>query len=86
MFLKVLIKTEFPSMLENDKHANDQLSQARADAVIRYIETSLSIEENRYRAIGYGSSRPLAKKPGESNRAYNYRLPRVEISLVREVY
>ncbi|MCG8668864.1 MAG: phosphate ABC transporter substrate-binding/OmpA family protein [Pseudomonadales bacterium] len=72
--------------LRGDKFANDQLSQARADAVIRYIETSHSIMENRYRAIGYGSSRPLVKKPGESNRAYNYRLPRVEISLVREVY
>ena len=70
--------------LRGDKNANQALSQERADAVLRYIEVTHGITANRARAIGYGSSRPLSRLPGESSRKYNYRLPRVEINLVRE--
>jgi outer membrane protein OmpA-like peptidoglycan-associated protein/ABC-type nitrate/sulfonate/bicarbonate transport system substrate-binding protein len=70
--------------LRGDKNANLALSQERADAVLRYIEVTHGIAPNRARAIGFGSAKPLPKQPGESSRKYNYRLPRVEINLVRE--
>ncbi|MCP5162901.1 MAG: OmpA family protein [Hahellaceae bacterium] len=65
-----------------DEEANRVLSQDRADAVYRYIDITYGTEANRYRAVGLGGSQPLPMLPGESNRAYGYRLPRVEIVLV----
>lgn len=70
--------------LRGDANANLALSQERADAVLRYIDVTYGLDANRIRAIGFGANKPLTKKPGESDRAYNYRLPRVEIVLVRE--
>ncbi len=70
--------------IRGDKEANKQLSQDRAESVARYIEITYSVDTDRLRAIGHGSNKPLPKKPGESNRAYNYRLPRVELNLVAE--
>lgn len=67
-----------------DKAANQQLSEDRADSVMRYLGITHDIEDNRARAVGFGGTKPLQKKSGESNRAYNYRLPRVEIVLLRE--
>ena len=72
------------SGLRGDKKANQVLSQERADAVLRYIDITHGVTANRARAIGFGSTQPLAKRSGESSRRYNYRLPRVEIKLVRE--
>lgn len=71
--------------LRGDKKVNLKLSQERADTVLHYIENTHSVTSNRIRAKGFGSSKPLPKKQGESNRAYKYRLPRVELALVREV-
>ena len=68
-----------------DREANLKLSHERANAVLAYIESVHTLEKNRARAVGFGGQRPLKKQSGESNRAYNYRLPRVEIALVREV-
>lgn len=70
--------------IRGDKKANQELSKERADTVLRYIEITHGIDINRARAVGFGSSKPLAKLPGESSRRYSYRLPRVEIKLVRE--
>ncbi len=69
-----------------DAAANLELSEERAEAVARYLGITYDVDENRVRAIGKGASEPLARRPGESSRAYNYRLPRVEIFLVAEVY
>ncbi|MDC0662921.1 phosphate ABC transporter substrate-binding/OmpA family protein [Marinobacter sp. SS21] len=65
-----------------DQEANQALSQARADAVLRYIDASRGAEPHRFRSVGFGGSRPLAQLPNESSRAYSYRLPRVEIALL----
>ncbi len=65
-----------------DPQQNLKLSLARAESVVRYLVVTYKIDPDRLRAIGYGSSRPLPKAAGESNRAYSYRLPRVEISLL----
>ena len=72
------------SGLRGDADANLALSQERANSVLRYIEVTHGIDENRVRAKGYGSAQPLKRLPGESARSYRYRLPRVEIRLVRE--
>ncbi|WP_028582442.1 phosphate ABC transporter substrate-binding/OmpA family protein [Desulfogranum japonicum] len=67
-----------------DTTANEQLSQQRAEAVARYMTITYSIDQNRLYTEGVGGSMPLEKKSGESDRAYQYRLPRVELILVRE--
>jgi len=72
------------SGLSGDPSANLELSTTRAAAVANYLAQNYDVDPDRMRAAGFGSSRPLERKPGESNRAYGYRLPRVEISLVRE--
>jgi outer membrane protein OmpA-like peptidoglycan-associated protein len=48
------------------------------------LTVTYGIDPNRMRIIGYGSSRPLPRLPGESDRAYGYRLPRVEVTLAAE--
>lgn len=72
--------------LRGDRAANLNLSIQRAEAVKSYVITELNVHPNRLRAVGVGSLKPLPRKAGESNRAYNYRLPRVEIRLVSEVF
>ncbi|SMF57312.1 phosphate ABC transporter substrate-binding/OmpA family protein [Pseudobacteriovorax antillogorgiicola] len=69
-----------------DSKANKKLSLNRAQAVREFLVQKAGIDKNRIRALGLGASQPLPRKQGESMRAYNYRLPRVEINLVSEVY
>jgi outer membrane protein OmpA-like peptidoglycan-associated protein/DNA-binding transcriptional LysR family regulator len=68
--------------IAGDPEQNLKLSLSRAEAVSRYLKVTYSIDDDRLRAVGYGASKPLPKKPGESNRTYSYRLPRVEVSLM----
>lgn len=72
--------------LRGDPQANLKLSKERAGAVANYLISNYGIDPNRILSIGYGSSRPLPQAPGESDRAYGYRLPRVELALVAESY
>lgn len=72
--------------LRGNRAANLKLSRARAEAVKSLLVTDLGVNPNRLRAIGFGSLKPLPRKPGESYRAYKYRLPRVELRLVSEVF
>jgi outer membrane protein OmpA-like peptidoglycan-associated protein len=67
-----------------DEPANLELSKRRAAAVAEYLIGTWSMDANRVRAIGYGSSQPLPRLPDENDRAYGYRLPRVEVVLVSE--
>jgi ABC-type nitrate/sulfonate/bicarbonate transport system substrate-binding protein len=67
-----------------DAEENRRLSQDRADAVARYLEVTYDIDPDRIRAIGLGGEKPLEKEPGESRRSWQYRLPRVELVLMRE--
>ena len=70
-----------------DAGANLALSQERADAVLRYLTITYSMDANRIRSVGYGGTKPLAMQPGENERAYHaYRLPRVEVSLLSESF
>jgi len=65
---------------------NRRLSQERAQAVARYLTVVFNVDPNRLRAIGYGGSQPLKRKTGETLRTWKYRLPRVELVLVKEDY
>ncbi|SDH55703.1 Outer membrane protein OmpA [Vibrio xiamenensis] len=67
--------------INGDKQANRKLSQERAEAVVRYLSITHSIQDARMQALGVGSDEPLSRLPNESYRAYKYRLPRVELIL-----
>jgi hypothetical protein len=43
-----------------------------------------AIDPDRLYTEGKGASQPPPRKPGESERAYRYRLPRVEFVLLEE--
>ena len=72
--------------LSGDPDENLKLSQERADTAARYLTVTYGMDPNRIRAIGVGSKEPLPQRPDESDGAYEYRLRRVEIYLVSEVY
>ena len=65
-----------------DESANEQLSLERAQAVLQYLKAVHGIDSSRLRAEGAGSQKPPRRKPGESPRAYQYRLSRVEFTAV----
>lgn len=67
-----------------DPQANVELSKQRARSVAEYLLATHQLDGNRVHAVGYGGSRPLPREGAESDRAYAYRLPRVEIALVAE--
>ncbi len=72
--------------MRGDAAANQQLARERADAVKRYLVVTHNLSEARLHALGFGSAKPLTRLADESDRAYDYRLPRVELSLVAEAY
>jgi len=65
-----------------DEEANERLSLERAQGVEQYLKAVHGIDPNRMLAQGMGSSQPPRRKPGESPRAYRYRLSRVEFTAV----
>jgi outer membrane protein OmpA-like peptidoglycan-associated protein/ABC-type taurine transport system substrate-binding protein len=67
-----------------DPEENRKLSQERADNVAKYLQVVYNVDSHRIHAVGLGGSNPLPRVPGETLRAWNYRLPRVELILVRE--
>jgi ABC-type nitrate/sulfonate/bicarbonate transport system substrate-binding protein len=71
---------------DGDAEANKDLSRERSEAVARYLQVTHGVDPNRLLAVGFGGEKPLPRRPGELDRAYRYRLPRVELVLVREVY
>jgi outer membrane protein OmpA-like peptidoglycan-associated protein len=68
-----------------DKDANQLLSRQRAEAVRAYLLQAYKLDPNRLHAEGLGSARPLPRQDGEAERAYQYRLPRVELQLLADV-
>lgn len=61
-----------------DERENRRLSTERAQAVVQYLAAVHGVDPDRMRAEGLGSGRPPQRRPGESLRAYRYRLSRVE--------
>lgn len=70
--------------MRGDPVENQLLSEERAESVARYLGVTHNLDLNRLRVVGLGSSQPLPRLQGESDRAHAYRLPRVELSLVAE--
>ncbi|NEX93681.1 OmpA family protein [Caulobacter sp. 17J65-9] len=58
--------------------ANRTLSQARADAVVRWL-TAHGVEPGRLQAAGMGQTKPLASNDTEDGRARNRRVELVQI-------
>ncbi|MBU1567420.1 MAG: OmpA family protein [Proteobacteria bacterium] len=67
-----------------DAQENMLLSQRRAEGVAEFLRTRHGIDDNRLHAVGFGGSKPLPQISGESLRAFEQRLLRVEMILVRE--
>jgi len=67
-----------------DEEANRELSLQRAQVVRQYLIAVHGMDKERFLAQGVGSTMPPRKKPGESPRAFRYRLPRVEFIAVEE--
>jgi outer membrane protein OmpA-like peptidoglycan-associated protein len=67
-----------------DAEENHKLSLARAQVVTQYLIAVHAIDADRLHAEGKGASQPPLRKPGESERAFQYRLPRVEFVLLEE--
>ena len=58
---------------------NDRLSQARAEAVVRYLTQHFGIEPDRLDAAGFGESKPLADNATEEGRGKNRRVEIVTV-------
>jgi outer membrane protein OmpA-like peptidoglycan-associated protein len=67
-----------------DEEENKKLSFSRAQVVVQYLIAVHAIAPDRLHAEGKSASQPPPRKPGESERAYRYRLPRVEFVLLEE--
>ena len=67
---------------KGDEAANKQLSLERAESVTQYLKVVHGIDGDRLHSEGCGSTKPPLRNAGESTRAYNYRLPRVEFVLL----
>ncbi len=65
----------------NDEE-NRQLSLERAQAVAQRLVAVHGVNPNRLRAEGLGSKQPPPRRADESERAYRYRWPRVEFTLL----
>ena len=67
-----------------DMQENLLLSQRRAESVAEYLKSKHGLDGNRLHAVGFGAAKPLPQNSGEPIRAYEQRLLRVELILVRE--
>ena len=65
---------------EGDATANLQLSEERA-ALAHAMAVELGLARDRITSLGVGGGSPLPREDGESDRAYQSRLARVEVSL-----
>ena len=66
-----------------DAEENVELLEPRRGRA-RVPDVTYNVDPNRIRVLGFGSSRPLPRLADESDRAYEYRLPRVEVSLLSD--
>ncbi len=80
------IRVRGHTALGGDPDENARLSLQRSESIARYLNATYNVDVNRTRVQGFGSSQPLARLAGESDRAYQYRLPRVEVSLLSEAF
>ena len=63
------------------EEANLKLSQARADAIKKYLQDQFKVDGSRIVAIGYGSSKPIARELTDDHKQLNRR---VEFEISKE--
>jgi outer membrane protein OmpA-like peptidoglycan-associated protein len=56
------------------EESNLKLSQARADAIKKYLNSEFKIDLSRVTAIGYGSAKPAAKEISDDHKQLNRRV------------
>jgi outer membrane protein OmpA-like peptidoglycan-associated protein len=66
---------------DGKEEANLRLSQARADAIKKYLTDHFPIDADRITAIGYGSSKPVAQEVTADHKQLNRR---VEFEITKE--
>lgn len=71
---------------QGDPEENKKLSLERATAVRQYMIATYRIDPNRLFAVGRGGEKPLVQETDEPEAAWQGRLKRVEIVLVREEF
>lgn len=81
-YFRILIKGHTAPV--GDPEQNRILSEERAESVARYLQVVNNMDPGRLHVRGDGGSHPLPMLPGESKRAWEYRMPRVELVLMRE--
>lgn len=69
--LKIMISGHTDS--DGDANSNQRLSEARAQAVRKYL-AGIGISDERLRSIGYGENRPVAANDTPRNRGLNRRI------------
>ncbi|MEQ9592348.1 MAG: OmpA family protein, partial [Cyclobacteriaceae bacterium] len=57
-----------------NENSNLRLSQARADAIKKYLLDEFGIDSSRVEAIGYGSSKPIVEEVTEKDKQLNRRV------------
>ncbi len=63
------------------EESNLLLSQARADAIKKYLSTEFPIDISRITAIGYGSAKPIAQEVTDDHKQLNRR---VEFEIIKD--
>ena len=56
------------------EESNLRLSQARADAIKKYLENEFRIDASRIKAIGYGSAKPATQELTDEHKQLNRRV------------
>ncbi len=67
-----------------DEKENLKISLERAQVVAQYLTAVHGIDPDRFKTEGWADRKKPPRKPGESERAYRYRLSRVEFVLFEE--
>ena len=71
---------------KGDKERNLKLSKDRADSCAHYYNVTYGIDLDRMRVIGFGGTKPPKLNPREKDfsRKYRNRMPRVELTLLKD--
>ena len=83
-FDKARVKVVGHTNTQGDPEENKKLSLERATAVRQYMIATYRIDPNRLFAVGMGGEKPLDQGTDEPEAAWQGRLKRVELVLVRE--
>jgi len=64
---------------------NEELSEARANAVLDYLLKNTNLDQSRFKAKGFGEKRPVAKNNTAANKALNRRVDIIVVTAERDI-